>query len=606
MILPAALFHRGKGSTVKDREIMCRKQKGSVLEEFTKILLLVKPYWKRVALAVVISIIISGLNGAIAWLVKPVIDDMFVKKDIRLLLLLPLAVFVIFVLKGVFSFFHEYLMRSASQKMVMQLRNMIYAHILRLPMGYFGKNTSGELISKVINDTTVLQDIMGGTIKDLFIESATVLVLAGVAFWRRWDLTLISLLVLPSAFYGIGRLGRRMRLISRRAQEKISHITGFLSESFSGMKIIKAFSRESDEDERFRQVTRDFYRENMRAVRVSEFATLVMEAVAGMGIAFVMWYGGRLIVTNVITPGDFTSFLAAIFLIFTPAKRLAKVNMGIQQARAPLGRIFALLSERKEPEGTIELRPFTRDIEFRGVSFTYPGAGREALNGIDLVVKKGEIIAIVGKSGGGKTTLVNLLPRFYAPTEGGIYIDGADISAATLTSLRGQFGIVSQEVILFDDTVAANIAYGNRGAGIEEIIEASKAAYAHDFIMELPHGYDTIIGERGMSLSGGQRQRLSIARAILRKPPILILDEATSSLDTASELMVQKALENLMQNRTTFVIAHRLSTIKKADRILVLDKGTIRESGSHRELYDRGGLYRNLYELQFSSQETAS
>lgn len=573
------------------------------MEDFRKIFRLVKPYWKRVTLAVAISIIISGLNGSIAWLIKPVIDDMFIKKDIRLLLLLPLGVFLIFLLKGVFSFFHEYLMKSVSQKMVMQLRNMLYTHILDLPMGYFGKNSSGELISRVINDTTVLQDVVSGTIKDMFIESSTVIILAGVAFWRRWDLTLISLLVLPSAFYGVGRLGRRMRLISRRAQEKISHITGFLSESFNGMKIIKAFGRQADEAGRFKQIARDYYRENMRAVRVSEFATLFMEAVAGLGIAFVMWYGFRLIIKNVITPGDFTSFLAAIFLIFTPAKRLAKVNMGIQQARGPLDRIFKLLSEQKEIEGAEELKPLSKDIEFRGVSFTYPGANQKALNGIDLVVNKGEIIAIVGKSGGGKTTLVNLLPRFYAPAEGGIFIDGTNISRATLSSLRGQFGIVSQEVILFDDTIIANIAYGKPGATLEEIIAASKAAYAHDFILELSQGYNTIIGERGMSLSGGQRQRLSIARAILKTPPILILDEATSSLDTASEMMVQKALENLMHNRTTFVIAHRLSTIKRADRIILLDKGRIIESGSHRELYDRGGFYKKLYELQFSGQE---
>jgi subfamily B ATP-binding cassette protein MsbA len=573
------------------------------LEDVRKIFRLVKPYWKRVTLAVAISTIISGLNGSIAWLTKLVIDDMFIKRDIRLLLLLPLGVFLIFLLKGVFSFFHEYLMKSVSQKVVMQLRNMLYTHILDLPMGYFGKNSSGELISRVINDTIVLQDVVSGTIKDMFIESSTVIVLAGVAFWRRWDLTLISLLVLPSAFYGVGRLGRRMRLISRRAQEKISHITGFLSESFNGVKIIKAFGRQADEAERFKQIARDYYRENMRAVRVSEFATLVMEAVAGLGIAFVMWYGFRLIIKNVITPGDFTSFLAAIFLIFTPAKRLAKVNMGIQQARGPLDRIFKLLSEQKEIEGAEELRPLSKDIEFRGVSFTYPGANQKALNGIDLVVNKGEIIAIVGKSGGGKTTLVNLLPRFYAPAEGGIFIDGTNISGATLSSLRGQFGIVSQEVILFDDTITANIAYGKPGATLEEIIAASKAAYAHDFILELPKGYNTIIGERGMSLSGGQRQRLSIARAILKTPPILILDEATSSLDTASEMMVQKALENLMHNRTTFVIAHRLSTIKRADRIILLDKGRIIESGSHRELYDRGGSYKKLYELQFSGQE---
>lgn len=573
------------------------------MEEFGKIFRLVRPYWKRVAVAALLSLIISILNGAIAWLIKPVMDDMLIGKRTELLILLPVAVFFIFLTKGIFSFFHEYLMRSASQKMAMQLRNMLYVHILDLPVGYFGKNSSGDLLSKVVNDTTALQDVVSYTIKDLFIESSTVLVLAGVALWRRWDLTIIALLLLPAAFYGVGRLGKTMRVISRRSQEKISGITAFLSESFNGIRIIKAFCRQTDEAARFSDVNQDYYRENMRATRVSEFAALLLETAAGLGIAFVLWYGARLIVTGAMTVGDFTSFLTAVFLIFTPAKRLAKVNMGIQQARGPLDRILKLLAAEKEAYGTEELKPICREIEFRGVSFIYPGNKTRALEMITLKIKKGELVAIVGKSGGGKTTLINLLPRFYNPSEGGIYIDGVNIAGATLNSLRLQFGIVSQEVILFDDTVGANIAYGNPGADPARVIEASKAAYAHDFIMELPDGYDTLIGERGMRLSGGQRQRLSIARAILRNPLILILDEATSSLDSGSELLVQKALENLMRNRTTFVIAHRLSTVKNADRIIVLEGGRIAESGTHRELYDRGGLYRRLYELQFSGQE---
>jgi subfamily B ATP-binding cassette protein MsbA len=574
------------------------------VEDYRRIYRLVRPYWPRVLLAIAAGLIISGLNAALAWMAKPAMDDVLIKKDATLLVLLPFAIFFIFLGRGIFTFCEEYLMRSASQKMVMHLRNGLYARSVELPLGYFGKNSSGEMISKVINDVNVLQDLISLTIKDLFQESATTLALMGVALWRRWDLTLISVTVLPLALYGVGNLGKRMRQISRRAQEKISDITEFLNESYGGIKIIKAFCRQTGEVRRFEEITRDYYRENMRATRVSEFAALIMEVVGGLGIAFVIWYGGSLIIKGAMTAGDFTSFLTAIFLVYTPAKRLARVNIGIQQARPPLERVQKLLAEAGEKEGTKELAPIARGIEFSNVSFIYPSAGQKALHGINLRVDKGEIVAIVGKSGGGKTTLANLLPRFFLPTEGAIYIDGVDISTATFASLRGQFGIVTQEVILFNDTIAANISYAKPGAATEEIIAAAKASYAHDFIVELPQGYETVIGERGMRLSGGQRQRLSIARAILKNPPILILDEATSSLDTASEMMVQKALENLMANRTTLVIAHRLSTVKKADRILVLDKGRIAESGSHTDLCAKGGIYKKLYDLQFSAQET--
>ncbi len=580
-----------------------REKERTFLEDYKKILRLVKPYWHRVALAGLISGIVSGLNGALAWLVKPAMDNILIKKDMNLLLLLPVGVFLIFAIKGTLNFFNEYLMRSAGQKMIMHLRDRLYSHILHLPMGYFGKNSSGDLLSKVIYDTSVLEGVVSLTIKDLLIEGLTVIALTAVALYRRWDLTLISIMILPTAFYGVGRMGKRMRQISKRAQEKISLVIQFLNESFSGMKIIKALCRQDYELERMKGKNKDFYRENMRATRVSEFASLMMEVVAGIGIAFVLWYGGWLVVRNSITIGDFFSFIAAIFLIYTPAKRLARVNVSIQQARAPFERVQQLLAEDKEKEGTDELPEISEEITLEGVSFIYPHAGHNALNNINLKVRKGEIIAIVGKSGGGKTTLVNLLPRFYSPTQGRICVDGVDISTATLESLRNQFGIVTQEVILFNDTVMSNIAYGKPGADMEDIINASKAAYAHDFIMEFPGGYDTVIGERGVRLSGGQRQRLSIARAILKNPLILILDEATSSLDTASEIMVQRALENLMKDRTTFVIAHRLSTIKRADRIIVLDKGTIVESGSHEELYMRQGLYKKLYELQFSGRD---
>jgi subfamily B ATP-binding cassette protein MsbA len=496
-------------------------------------------------------------------------------------------------------------MRSAAQKMVMNLRNGLYSHIIRLPLGHFGKNSSGSLMSKVMNDTGILQHFISLTIKDLFVESTTIIALTGVALYRRWDLTIISLVALPTAFYGAGRLGKKLKRISQRAQEKISDITEILHESFAGIKIIKSFGKESEESERFNNNSKDLYRESMRSVRVSESASLLMEAVGGLGVAFVMWYGGSLVINEVITAGDFFSFITAIFMLYTPARRLVKINNGIQEARAPLQRVFNLFAVEKEKDGIEKLGSFDKEIRLEDISFTYPSTKCKALNNINLTIKKGGVVAIVGKSGAGKTTLINMLPRFFIPDEGTIYIDGLDISTLTLKSLRTQFGIVSQDVILFNDTVSANIKYGKPEASREEVVAAAKAAYADEFIDELPLTYDTKVGERGVRLSGGQRQRLSIARAILKNPPILILDEATSSLDTASEMMIQKALENLMQSRTTLVIAHRLSTIRKADRIIVMEEGRIIESGKHEELLDHEGIYQNLYDLQFRGQEVS-
>jgi subfamily B ATP-binding cassette protein MsbA len=576
------------------------------MEDFKTLLHLVKPYWKRVALAGLISLIISGINASIAWLVKPALDDVLVKKDVALIILLPLGIFLIFTFKGMFTFFHEYLMRSASQKMVMKLRNRLYSHIIHLPVSCFGRHSSGSLMSRVVNDTNALESVVSLTIKDLLIESTTLLALAGVAIWRRWDLALIAFVILPFAFYGAGKLGKRLKQISKRTQIKISMITEILQESFTGIRVIKAFSTEPREENRFDHNSKDFYRENMRSVRVAEFVSLIMEVVAGIGIAFVIWYGGNLIVTDAMTIGDFFSFLTAIFLLYTPAKRLAKVNNGIQKARAPLQRIFALLEIETEKDGVKIKEGFDSSINYKGVSFAYPTSKGKALNDINLSIRKGELIAIVGKSGGGKTTLINMLPRFYMPDDGHIEIDGIDISEITLTSLRALLGIVSQDVILFNETVLHNIKYGKFDATREEVIEAAKAAYADEFIRVFPDEYDTFIGERGLRLSGGQRQRLSIARAILRNPPVLILDEATSSLDTASEMMIQSALEKLMESRTTIVIAHRLSTVRKADRIVVMDKGRIKETGTHEELLDKEGLYNELYQLQFRGQEIES
>ncbi len=569
------------------------------MKTFRRVLLLVKPYWGRIVIAAACSVIVSAMNGSLAWLVKPAVDKVFIEQKPAFLILLSLAVMSAYVARGVFSFFHSYLMSSAGAKVVRDIRDRLYRHMLYLPMSFLHRDSSGAMASRVINDAGFVQGLLSYTVKDIFVEGGTIIVLICIALYRRWDLTLISIVVLPVAFYFVGKLSRRLRKVSVRTQERISEITEMLTEGFSGSKIIKSFCREEDEMKRFRGRNRDFYRELMRSTRIIEATSLMMEFVGGFGIAFVLWYGGSLVIRGVITAGDFFSFLAAIFLIFTPARRLVAANNSLQQASGPLERIDSFLAEATETDGSLHLAGFSNEIVFDNVSFRYEGTEDDALNRVSFTVRKGEIIALVGRSGAGKTTLVDLIPRFYLPVEGRILMDGNDISKATLKSLRSLIGIVSQDVILFNDTVRANIAYGKEGATEEEIVSASRAAHAHEFILELPEGYDTVVGERGVRLSGGQKQRLSIARALLKNPPILILDEATSSLDTASEIMVQRALELLMNDRTAFVIAHRLSTVRRADRIIVMDRGRIVESGAHEELLESNGIYRKLYSLQF-------
>lgn len=576
------------------------------MQALRKILLLVKPYWGLILLAASCSLVVSGLNGALAWLVKPAVDKIFVTRDSDYLLLVSFGVMGAFLLRGVFRFLQSYLMWSAGAKVVRDIQNGLYSHLLRLPMSFINRESTGAIVSRIVNDAGVVQDLLAYTVKDLFVESGTVIVLIFVAMTRRWDLTLISITVLPAAFYFVSRLSKRLKKVSARTQEKISGLTEILAESFSGSRIIKSFCREDEEIERFTHKNQDFYREKMRALRIKEASTLLMDFVGGFGIAFVLLYGGNLVIKNSITAGDFFSLLTAIFMIFTPAKRLASAHNSLQQVLAPIERIEKLLGEKKEEDGGITLGGFRQEIAFEGISFRYSEADSRALENINLIVRKGELIAIVGKSGAGKTTLVDLIPRFYSPSEGRILIDRTDISRVTLTSLRSLIGIVSQDIILFNDTVKANIAYGRPDATEEDIVAAAKAAYAHDFINQFPESYDTMIGEGGVRLSGGQRQRLSIARAILKNPDILILDEATSALDTASEIMVQKALENLMHDRTAFVIAHRLSTVRRANRIIVMDRGRIIEAGTHEELLLTKGVYEKLYNMQFNEPAPGS
>lgn len=569
---------------------------------------LVRPYWGRLILAGLCSLIVSGMNGSFAFVVKPAVDDIFVAGKKSYVVLIALAVFLAFFLRGVFGYLQNYLMKSVGAKIVRDLRNGLYHHVLYLPMTRYSSDTTGAMLSRIINDASMLQQLLAQKIRDLFVSSGTIIVLTCVAMYRRWDLTLIALVVLPFAFYAVGRLGRILKRVSERAQKKIATITESLSEGLSGVKIIKSFTSEEMEAERFRHRNQDYYRELMRGARLEEATRLIMEFVAGVGVAFMLFYGGTLVANKAITAGDFFSFLVAVMLIYAPAKKLANVHNAIQKAKAYIGRADELLVEEREHDGQTELGEIKSDITFSHVSFRYQGRAEEALEDISVRVRRGEVVALVGRSGSGKTTFVDLLSRFYTPRSGAILIDGMDINTVTLKSLRSKIGIVSQDVILFNDTVRANIAYGKPDAGEEDVVNASKAAHAHEFITGLPLGYDTPIGEGGVMLSGGQRQRLSIARAILKKPSVLILDEATSSLDTQSELMVQKAIDRLMEDSasywergspTTFVIAHRLSTIKRADRIIVLDGGRIAEIGNHSELLAAGGLYKSLHDLQF-------
>ena len=576
------------------------------MNQFLRLIRYLKPYRARLIAAFFCSAIVAGLAGAYAWLVRPVLDGIFISKDERLLIVLPLAILAVAALKGVFNYGQNYLMNYVGNRVITDIRQELFQQLLRLPVGFHDANTSGRLVSRVINDVNLMANAVAGVLKDIFQQGLTFLAMLGVIFYQNWRLAALSIVVVPLSAYTMVRMGRRLRNLATRGQERIADMASSLQEALAGIRIVKAFGREDVEGLRFEDSNRAFLQTTMKAIQVSSLGSSHMEVIGVVGIAGIIWYGGYLVIHEEMTPGAFFSFLAAMFLAYTPIKRLSGANNTIQQALSAAARVFTVLdleNERDLDRGHMELPRITRSLEFKGVTFRYEGYGLTALADVDLSLAAGEMVAFVGSSGSGKTTLVSLVPRFYEPTEGQILIDGLDIRDCTLQSLRAQIGIVSQDVVLFDDTVSNNIAYGRVGATDEEVVEAAKLAYAHEFVERLPARYQTVIGENGVKLSGGERQRLAIARAILRDPPLLILDEATSALDTESERVVQMALSNLMKNRTTLVIAHRLSTIQNADRIVVLDRGRIVEIGSHEELLRHGGLYKRLYAMQFQDAD---
>jgi len=574
----------------------------SSLERFKRLMSYVKPYRLRFFAAFVCSGMVAILSGVYAWLARPVLDGIFIDKNEQLLLVLPLAILGVAVLKALFSYGVGYLMAYVGNRVVADIRQELFQRLMRLSIGFHDANTSGRLVSRVVNDVGLMANAASSVVKDIFQNSLTFVTMVGVILYQNWKLAGLSLIVIPLSALTMVRVGQKLKRLAASGQEQMGDMSSTLQETFSGIRMVKAFGREDAEAVRFSERNRKVLSTTLKSNQVWSIGHSQMEVIGVIGVATIIWYGGYLVIHEMMTPGAFFSFLAAMFMAYTPIKKLSGANNLIQQALAAADRVFDVLdleTEQSQNRGTVPLSGINRAIEFQGVSLRYENQSVPALADINLSIKPGEVVALVGSSGSGKTTLVSLLPRFYEPTAGGIVLDGIPLTSYELQSLRGHIGIVSQEIFLFDDTVRSNIAFGRSDANPFDVEQAAKLAYAHDFILRLPKGYESIIGERGVKLSGGERQRLAIARAILRDPPLLILDEATSALDTESERIVQLALANLMKNRTTLVVAHRLSTIQNADRIIVLDRGAIVEMGSHDELLRQGGVYRRLHAMQF-------
>jgi subfamily B ATP-binding cassette protein MsbA len=519
--------------------------------------------------------------------------------------IIPFLLVFFQIFRGIFTYFQMYLASSVGQKVVMRLRNEVFEHLQNLSFGFYEQKQTGQLMSKVLNDVGMVQRLFSNTIVDLIMQPLMVIMAVSWALYFNWKLTLIFLTIMPFIALSVSRIGRRMRRVGKDIQRNAADMTAILQETLSAIRIVKSFAMEDYEIDRFRSQTKRNYSASMKAIRLQGMLNPLVEFLALVGLGIFIWYGGNAVYHLEMSPGELWTFILVIGYISNPIKKLSGMSNRIQHGLAAADNIFKLLDEKTEiiePEDPIRLPVLRGALDFVNVSFCYQ-EGEPVLKEINLRVKPGELIALVGPSGAGKTTLVNLVPRFYDPTVGRIYVDGTDLRAVELKTYRLQMGIVPQETILFTGTIQENIAYGRIEASFAEIEAAAKAANAHDFIRELPDGYRTMVGERGVTLSGGQRQRVAIARAILRDPKILILDEATSALDTASEGLVQEALYRLMKNRTTFVIAHRLSTIRNADRILAMQEGRIVESGSHEELMQLDGLYRSLYQKQFAGPE---
>jgi len=607
----------------------------------------VKPYWKHLGLSFLCTFLFSIFSGVSIYLIIPLLETLFhqgvavkpsgassgelptwidtIKETLSTafqnfvfsanpavsLLRICLVILIAFLLKNLLGYLASYLMAYAEEGVTMDIRNTLYRHIHNLSLGYFTNERTGDLISRITNDVSIVNGGVVASLGTLIREPFLIIVFLALAISLSWKMTLISLLVFPFSLAIISRIGMRLYKERGVSQERMADIVSVLQETIYGVKVVKAFGMEEFENQKFKRQTKSYLKSILKITRIRNLASPVTEFLSVVAGAVIIWYGGlQVIVDKTLEPSQFLGFLLIIFQIMPPVKELSNVHNRIQEAMAAGKRILDILDTDpyiKDAPDAVPLVEFRNAIEFQNVSFAYERNVKEETNGdfvlknINFCVRKGEVLAIVGPSGGGKSTLIDLIPRFYDPLFGRILVDRIDLRQIKLKTLREKIGIVTQETILFNDTVRNNIAYGLDDCPMERIVEAAKAANAHNFILEMPQGYDTVIGERGVKLSGGQRQRLSIARALLKNPPIMIFDEATSALDSESEILVQDAIERLMKNRTSFVIAHRLSTIRNADRIIVIDKGEIVQEGTHSELIrQKGGLYKKLYEMQFN------
>lgn len=564
-----------------------------------------KEHKLRIAISFAALALVSASTAGTAFLVKPAIDEIFINKDQNALVYIPFLIVLLFGLKGFFMFVNNYLLSYCKIQVLGRIRREIYTKMTALPIRFFEENRPGMLMARISSDVNSLSSSLPKVI-ELIRHFVTMIGLLGVVFYRDPFLATLSLIIYPLAIYPFIYFAKKLRKFGRKAQVVGADMNNFLYETFGGIRVIKAFAAEENERS-------NYFRENKRMIDIAlkenkydHASTPIMEFMGSIGIGLIVWYGGSQVISGESTPGTFFSFMAALILLYQPVKGLSKVNVAIQKALAGAERVFEVLDSpelKNETGGDIELKPPFESLELKDVTFTYPGCDIPAVENINLQVRQGEKVAIVGPSGSGKTTLVNLLPRFYEQQQGEIFLNVLPTHDYTLPSLRRFMGIVDQDNFLFNTSIRKNIAYSIDGIDEDRIFNAARAAYAHDFILELPQGYDTMIGERGVKLSGGQKQRITIARALLKNPPLLILDEATSALDTESERIVQRALENLMSERTSIVIAHRLSTVLSSDRIVVMAKGKILDQGTHEELLGRCSLYKKLYDMQFMEEE---